>query len=279
MTIDMHRRLAILMFLQYAVLGAFVPLFSVWLTELGFSPLAIGWASATSALAALLAPLLAGQVADRWVPAERCIAFSAVMAGALLWLLSTLSGPVAVFLSCLGLWFFLIPVLTLGVSLSFRQLAHPEGDFGRVRLWGTLGWIVPGLALGYWFSDPPWLMEMLAAIRGETVRSAIQDGLRLGGTLAIVLAAYALTLPHTPPVSAPQDREAHRRFIAWRRFLDAPLVALRLLRQRAFAVFCACSLGLYITIPFSSQLTPLLLEQRGLPKWWLPVTLTVAQWS
>src|SRR5262249_32810466 len=50
-------------------------------------------------------------------------------------------------------------------------------------------------------------------------------------------------------------------------------------RQRAFAVFCACSLGLYITIPFSSQLTPLLLEQRGLPKWWLPVTLTVAQWS
>ena len=72
----MHRRLAMLMFLQYAVAGAFVPLFSVWLTHLEFSPMAIGWASATSALASLVAPLLAGQVADRWVPAERCIAFA-----------------------------------------------------------------------------------------------------------------------------------------------------------------------------------------------------------
>src|SRR5438128_191450 len=189
----MHRRLAILMFLQYAVPGAFVPLFSVWLTHLGFSPLAIGWASATSALAMLIAPLLAGQVADRWVPAERCIAFCAAMTGAALLLLSVLSQPAAVFCACLGLWFFLIPVMTLGVSLSFRQLAHPERDFGRVRMWGTVGWIAPGLALGYWFSDPPWLIETLAALSGETITSAIQDTLRLGGVLALILAAYALT--------------------------------------------------------------------------------------
>src|SRR6266478_4072236 len=140
----MHRRLAILMFLQYAVAGAFVPLFSV-------------------------------------------------------------SQPLPVFWTCFALWFFLVPVLTLGVSLSFRQLAHPERDFGRVRMWGTVGWIMPGLALGYWFSDPPWLIDALAALTGAHGTSAIRDGLRLGGSLALVLAAYALTLPHTPPVSAPHE--------------------------------------------------------------------------
>src|SRR5439155_21728418 len=101
----MHRRLAMLMFLQYAVPGAFVPLFSVWLTELRFSPMAIAWTSATSALASLVAPLLAGQGADRWVPAERCIAACAAIAGGLLWLLAHLTQPLAVFAACPAPWF------------------------------------------------------------------------------------------------------------------------------------------------------------------------------
>jgi predicted MFS family arabinose efflux permease len=275
----MHRRLAILMFLQYAVPGAFVPLFTVWLTSLGFSPMAMAWASATSALAALTAPLLAGQVADRWVPAERCIAGCAALTGVLLWILATLNDPLAVFCLSLAAWFFLIPVLTLGVSLSFRQLAHPERDFGRVRLWGTAGWMMPGLVLGYWFSDPPWLIALLEAISGGPVASTRGDGLRLGGVLAFALAVYALTLPHTPPAGLVAPPDAHRRFIVWRRFFDAPLAAFRLCRERSFAVLCLCSLGLYITVPFSSQLTPLLLDEMGLPKWWLPIALTVSQWS
>ena len=62
------------MFLQYAAPGAVVPLFSVWLEQLRFAPMAVSWVFATSAMASLVAPLLAGQIADRWVPVERCIA-------------------------------------------------------------------------------------------------------------------------------------------------------------------------------------------------------------
>ena len=90
-------RLALMMFLAYGILGPWVPVFSQHLRELGFSPEAVGWASATNAIGALLAPIFWGQVADRWVPAERCIGLCAlVCAGALLGI-AELADPAAVF--------------------------------------------------------------------------------------------------------------------------------------------------------------------------------------
>lgn len=274
-----NRRLALLMFLQYAVPGSFVPLYTVWLASLGFEPMAMAWACATSALASLVAPLVAGQVADRWVPAEKCIAFCATAAGATLWALAELEHPVPVFFGSLVLWLFLVPVLTLGVALSFRQLAHPERDFGRIRLWGTVGWVASGLVVGYWFSNPDWVKHIRSLLQEQPGVSELADGLRLGGLLAFALAVYALTLPNTPPVTAPPSTtaDAEGKIASWRRFLEAPLVALRLCRRRSFAVFCICSLGLYVTIPFSSQMSPLLLAQLGVPREWLAPALTIAQ--
>jgi NHS family xanthosine MFS transporter len=55
------------------------------------------------------------------------------------------------------------------------------------------------------------------------------------------------------------------------------VAALRLLRRRAFAVYFLCNFGLCVTLPFSSQNTPLLLLELGLPKDWLGPALTIAQ--
>src|SRR5262244_99762 len=81
-------RLSVLMFLQYAPAGAVVPLFSSHLKDLGFTPLQTAWACGAPPLAGMFAPLVAGQVADRWLPAERCLAVCALLAGAALWVLS-----------------------------------------------------------------------------------------------------------------------------------------------------------------------------------------------
>src|ERR1700687_4036774 len=65
-------RLSLLMFLQYSVPGAMLPMFSLWLKEdRYFSSVAIGGICATQAVAAMFTPLAAGQFADRWFPAER----------------------------------------------------------------------------------------------------------------------------------------------------------------------------------------------------------------
>src|SRR5262249_42559937 len=140
--------------LQYAAPGAVVPLFTLRLKGLGFTPLEMGWACATQALAGLAAPLVVGQVADRWLPAERCLAFCAFAAGSLLWILSGLTGPWQVFWTCLAFWVVMVPALTLGVALCFSHLATPERHFASVRFWGTVGWVTPCLLLAYWFGAP-----------------------------------------------------------------------------------------------------------------------------
>jgi hypothetical protein len=124
--------------------------------------------------------------------------------------------------------------------------------------------MVPGWLLGYWFSNPPWLAPWVMGLRPGSAQSELADAFRLGGGVALLLSFYALTLPHTPP-----QRRAGSRW--------APLAALQFLRRRDFFVYCLCSFGVCVTLAFTTQMTPLLLEQLGIPRAWLSPTLTIAQ--
>jgi MFS family permease len=251
------------MFLLYAVPGAWIPVLSLRLEEeLGFTPMQTSWAYAAWAISAVVASLVAGQVADRWLALERCIAGGSALVGVLLLVMAALSEPLAVIGVCLAACLFLVPILTLGVTLCLTNLSNPEQQFGGVRLWGTVGWILAGLVLGLWLRLPVWYPE-LAAYLPEV---SLGDSLRLAGLLALCLSVYALTLPHTPPL---------RRGRTWL----APLGAVHLLRDRPFAVFCLCSFLLHVTLPFSIQQLPLVLRQLGIAKEWVGLTATVAQWS
>jgi predicted MFS family arabinose efflux permease len=256
------------MFVLYAVPGAWVPIFSLHLKDLAFSPVQLGWAGATYALAALATPFLAGQMADRWFPAERCLAAFALTGGCLLWLLAVLADPVAVFCVSLAAWLVLVPATTLTASICFAHLADPARRYGSVRMWGTVGWVTAGLLVGWWRGDPAWLAGPMTWLRPDGPQSEWADALRLGGLFAFALAGYARTLPHTPPV-----RRRRGRRTSWL----APLAALRLLRRRNVAVYGACALGVCASIPFNSLFTPLLLQQHGVPPGWVPQTLTLAQ--
>lgn len=261
----MRRRLSILMFLQYAPAGALLPLFTVRITDdLHFTPMERGWVCATQAVASILGPLLAGQVADRWWPAERCVTVLAFAAAVVAWLMAELTSPATMFVASLAFWITLSPAITLGTAITFTHLPSPDRDFGRVRMWGTVGWVTAGWLLGYWFLDPAWLCRLVGWFRPEQPRSELADIFRLSALLACVFGCYALTLPHTPP----QRQAKHRA---------APLAALRLLRTRAFLIYFICAFGVWLTMPFTSQLTPLLLEKLGVPKAQLGPTLTISQ--
>jgi MFS family permease len=257
-------RLSLLMFLLYAPSGALVPLFSLHLSKLGFTPVQIGWACATQGLAYLVAPLAAGQVADRWWPAERCITVCGLLAAACLWGLARLTEPGAVFAVTLAFWLFISPAVTLGTALTLAHLPDPERDYGPVRLWGTVGWMVPNWLLGYWFCNPPWLCRCVACFSFGPAVSDYTDPIRLAGLFALALGLYGLTLPHTPP-----QRRLEAPF--------APLVALRLLRDRSFAVFALGSLGACLTMSMASQGVPLLLERLDVSRPWISPLLTLCQ--
>ena len=114
-------RLSVQMFLAYAIQGAWLPVFAVYLEQLGFSPAATAWAFAAYSFSSLVAPLAWGQVADRWVPAERCISVCGLGTALTLLLLPHLDGGLAVFADCVLFWFFMIPANSLGVALTLRQ--------------------------------------------------------------------------------------------------------------------------------------------------------------
>jgi MFS family permease len=250
-------RLSLMMFVLYTVPGSFAPLFSLRLKHLGFTDNWIGLTSATQSLASLVGPLVAGQVADRWVSAERCLTVCALASAGLLWTLADLHEPWPVFVVALAAWLFVAPTMTLGTAVSFHHMASPEKDFGPVRLWGTVGWVAPNLFLGLWFANPGWRPAFLSG--GE-----LADCFRLGALCAVVLAGYGLTLPRST-----------RRHPAtsWL----APLAALKLLRDRSFAVFVAGSMGLCLTLALATQGMPLLFEKLEVPLAWIAPTQTISQ--
>lgn len=246
----MRFRLSVLMFLQWAVPGAVVPYYTVHLEQhLGFAEMTTALCCATQAVATVLSSLVAGQVADRWVSAEKTMAACAALAGADLWLLAGLRAPGEVFAATLGFWVLAGPMLLMGTTITFSHLQYPSRDFGPVRLWGTVGWMAVGWAVG------------------GAMAVGVMDAFRVGAVTAWLLAAYTATLPPTPPREVP---------VGARSWL-APLAAMRLLRQPALATYCAVALGMCITFPFSTQATPLLLQRLGLGGAWLGPALTVAQ--
>jgi MFS family permease len=259
-------RLSLLMFLQWAVPGSLLPLYSVRLDQLGFSAMTTGLCCATQAVATVLSSLLAGQIADRWVSAEKALAACAVLAGLDLWLLAELREPASVFAATLFFWMVTGPMLLLGTTIAFTHLEKPEKQFGAVRLWGTVGWGVMVLLVSYLLAGPGWLTTCLAYVRPDKPVPGIGDGFRLGGLIAFLLAGYTLTVPTTPP-----------RQPAGARSTAAPLEAMKLLRKGTFATYCACALGLCITFSFTTQTTPLLLQDLGIERHWLGPTMTLAQ--
>lgn len=246
-------RFSLLMFLQYAAPGAFLQLYTVHLDQLGINPILTGICCSTQALATVLLALLVGQAADRWFSAERCLAVCALLSSLTLWLLAVVTGFWPLFLLTLLFWVLVNPTLQLGATICFIHLRNPERQYGPIRMWGTVGWMVPG-----------WLLALGFRLLAPGSQPRCTDLFLLGSLFALALGLYALTIPHTPPRPTPDRR-------------PAPLAAFTLLRSSSFIVYCLCVFGLCVTFPFTVQATPLLLRDLGVPMEWLSPVLTLSQ--
>ena len=217
-------RLSVMMFLQYFAWGAWYVTMGTWLGEtLHFTGAQIGLAYGTTALAAMVSPLFVGMVADRFFATERLMT-ALHLAGACTLLLASLQTTFpAVYAALLAHTVCFMPTLALSNSLSFRQMTAPDREFPPVRVLGTIGWIVAGVLIG--------------TMRYE----ATAVPLRIAAAAAVVLAAWSALLPHTPPL-----KRGHR--VSWGDAIG--LDALRLLRDRSFAVFVLGSFLVCIPLQF-----------------------------
>lgn len=213
-------RFAVMMFLQYFVQGAYLPVVTVYVQDaLGFSPAQIGIFSAALAVGPLIAPFIIGQLVDRHVAHEYVLAVCHVIGGVLMLALynSRDYWPVVILGALYSTLY--VPTMMLTNSLAFHHLDDRERDFPLIRLWGTIGFIVPA-----------WLVELyfLKGLDGEELNQARGVILLVSGVAGLVMGAYCLTLPHTPPAGS--DRKD-----------VAPNKVLKLLNSRNFLVLVLVS--------------------------------------
>ena len=236
-------RLAALMAVYFFGLGAWVPTFSTYLMStpdrggLGLPTAEVGLVYSCFAFGGMLAPLVIGLLTDRLFRGERvlgvaCLGAAGLVFAAAAWCDAAYPGMEAayraagagtpevrrasaetfgrLFALMLGYAVLIQLVLTLTTVVTLRNLPDPTRQFARVRLWGTVGWIVAGVAVQ------------------ELFRPATTDVLYLGAAAALFTGLYAFTLPATPPRGT-GDTVGE--------ILGLP--ALRLFRDRSFGVFVA----------------------------------------
>jgi nucleoside transporter len=129
-------------------------------------------------------------------------------------------------LACLlGYAICFMPTLTLTNALSFRNLSDPDRYFGGVRVLGTIGWIVAGVFVEF------------------VLRPASSQPLYAAAVSSIVMGAFCLFLPHTPPSKESKSLGD---------LLGLP--ALAMLKDYSFLVFFVCSFFISIVLSFYYQL-------------------------
>jgi nucleoside transporter len=208
-------RLFVMMLLEFFIWGAWLPLIFGYLPALGFSSTQQSIILNAFPVAAIIGMFFSSQFADRNFSGERFLAFSHFVGGlAMIGLGFTRSfAPFAVlmFVHCV----LYVPTISVTNALAFANLKDPQKDFGPVRMGGTIGWILAAWPFTFILVDwdavhaknaqglADWLGTVLASgLSGEKLTAATRWTYIVSGTGSLVLAAFSLTLPHTPPKKA-----------------------------------------------------------------------------
>jgi nucleoside transporter len=213
-------RLSVMMFLEFAIQGAWLPLiFGYLVNRWGIDQTVVGNILAVGAIGAMLSPMVAGQIADRYMNAERVMAICHFIAAGLVLRLAYTPNVTELYILSFLYGLFLTPTMALVNAISFRHLEDGERDFGKVRVWGTIGWIASGIAIGQW-------LYFKAGNNTALQFENMGDAMKLSAVMGVVLAVYSLTLPATPPAPG---REKSAVAEAMREILRQPLLTLFLL--------------------------------------------------
>ena len=229
-------RLSSMMFLQFFIWGGwFVTLGTYLASTLSANGAQIGMAFSTQSWGAIIAPFIVGLIADKYFNAERILGVLHLCGAALMYMMYQASDFSQFYPYVLGYMIAYMPTLALVNSVAFGQIKDPAKDFGKIRVWGTVGWIVAGILISYGFS---W--DSASAIADGMLRNTFL----LCAIASLVLGIFSFTLPATPPKGA-GTKSALRDVLG--------LDALALLKDKNFFIFFLSSVLICIPLAFYYQ--------------------------
>jgi nucleoside transporter len=255
---DVRTRLSVMMFLEFFIWGAWYTTIAVYMTSQQMGTLT-HWPFTVNPVAAIAAPFFVGLVADRYFSTERVFGILHLIGGVLLLAVPRTTGTPGLFIGLLLLYnLCYMPTLGLSSSLAFHNIADQEKQFPKIRVWGTIGWIVAGLFISF------GLKAFVSGVKPEETSLPLYSA----AIASLVLAAFSLTLPHTPPPARGQTVSA-RSIIG--------LDAFKQLGSSSFYVFIASALLICIPLAAYYNFTQLYLEAAKVNN--IAATQTLGQMS
>jgi nucleoside transporter len=224
-----NQRLGAMMFLQYALWGAWLPVTARYLSApvaeggLGFTGSQIGMTlGLAGSIGAVLAPFIAGQIADRYFSTERILAFLVTAGGVVKWITSYQTEYSAWLVLSIIYSVLYMPTLALSNSITFAHIDNQENDFPKIRIWGTIGWIVASWIFPMiWLQTNlnfQWMPPFIVGAEVPNVTSRLADALKFSGLISITYGAFCFLLPHTPPKKDATEKLAFKKAFGLFRF-------------------------------------------------------------
>ncbi|QXU40250.1 nucleoside permease [Pedobacter sp. D749] len=230
-------KLSAMMFLEFFIWGAwFVTLGAFLNNNLKATNSEIGSVFSTQSWGAIIAPFIIGLIADRYFNAERILGVLHIIGAILMYQMYSAPDVSVFYPYVLAYMILFMPTLALVNSVSFNQMKDAEKEFANIRVFGTIGWIIAGLLISFAFHwDSP------EGIQAGLLKSTFL----MAGIASLVLGLFSFTLPATPPKVAKDEKIKLRDILG--------LDALKLLKDKNFAVFFISSILICIPLAFYYQ--------------------------
>ncbi|HZO89125.1 MAG TPA: MFS transporter [Chthonomonadaceae bacterium] len=256
--------LSAMMFLQYAVWGAWTPVLANTLGErLNATGVEIGAIYSVLWLACIITPFIGGQLVDRLMPSQVFLGIAALACT-----VSAAMMSVQHDISHMMIWMWVwsiafAPTLGIANSIVFYHLSkegtseiEQERDFAVIRTAGTVGWIVAG-----------WLLTWYLMTRPELPKGHWRpfEELQMTAIFGALWTVLAFILPNTPPSKEAKDPWAFTK--AFKLFKTVP----------GFAIFMLISFIVSTEFQFFYLLSSPFLHAIGVKDAWLPAVKSVSQ--
>lgn len=224
-----------MMVLEFFIWGAWLPLIFGYLPSLGFNPGQQSLILNAFPVASIIGMFFSNEFADRKFAAEKFLAFSHLVGGLAMFGLGFVHNFGTFFVLMLVHCLLYVPTISITNSIAFANMKDPQKEFGLVRMGGTIGWILAAWPFTFilvdWAkvsaSNPQGIADWIGAalangLTGPALQNATKWTFIVSGVASLILAAFSLTLPHTPPKAATGENK-----LAWLesvRFLKHPFI-------------------------------------------------------